>query len=66
MDKSGYIEIEEFFTVMINQELLLNYHNLKMTFDYFDKDRSGQLDSNEIEVLLNIKNTRDHKQLLKN
>jgi calcium-dependent protein kinase len=65
MDKSGYIEIEEFFTVMINQELLLNDHNLKTTFDYFDKDRSGQLDSNEIEVLLNIKNTGDHKQLVK-
>ena len=65
MDKSGFIEIEEFLTVMINQELLLNDQNLKTTFDYFDKDRSGQLDSNEIEVLLNIKNTGDHKQLVK-
>lgn len=54
-DKSGFIEVEEFITVTINEELLLNEKNLRLTFDYFDKDRSGQLDSSEIEELLHLR-----------
>ena len=64
MDKSGYIEIEEFITVTINEELLLNENNLKVTFDYFDKDRSGLLDSQEIEELFKG-NNNDNKELVK-
>lgn len=65
LDKSGYIEIEEFITVTINEELLMNEKNLKMTFDYFDKDKSGQLDASEIEELLKGKNKADNKKLVK-
>ena len=64
-DKSGFIEIEEFIAVTINEELLMNEKNLKVTFDYFDKDRSGQLDSHEIEELLKNKNKEDTKKLVK-
>lgn len=65
IDKSNYIEIEEFITVTINEELLMNEKNLRMTFDYFDKDKSGQLDSSEIENLLNYKGGEEDKNIVK-
>lgn len=65
-DKSGFIEIEEFLTVTISEELLLNEKNLMLTFNYFDKDRSGQLDCQEIEELLQIRSKEEgNAQLVK-
>lgn len=52
IDHSKFIEIEEFITVTINEELLMTEKNLKTTFDYFDKDKSGCLDEAEITDLL--------------
>lgn len=63
-DQSGFIEIEEFITVTINEELLINERNLRLTFDYFDKDNSGHLDSQEIEELLQIRGQDDDSQQL--
>lgn len=63
-DKSGYIEVEEFITVTINEELLINEKNLRLTFDYFDKDRSGQLDSSEIEELLHLRSRDDSNKAI--
>lgn len=65
IDKSGYIEIEEFITVTINEELLMNEKNLKTTFDYFDRDGSGQLDAQEIENLLQHRGSKEDKEIVK-
>ena len=65
IDNSGYIEIEEFIRVTINEELLINEKNLKVTFDYFDKDNSGQLDGEEIKGLLNIGNNEESDKTVK-
>lgn len=68
-DGSKYIEIQEFITVTINEELLLTEKNLKMTFDYFDKDKNGCLDQVEVLDLLNNRgstedNTNQVKELI--
>lgn len=65
IDKSGYIEIEEFIRVTINEELLINEKNLKVTFNYFDKDNSGQLDGDEIKGLLSIGNSEESDKTVK-
>ena len=64
-DKSGFIEIEEFIAVTISEELLMNEKNLRTTFDYFDKDKSGQLDQTEIMNLLQNRGSEEDKTVVK-
>lgn len=63
IDKSNFIEIEEFIAVTINEELLMNEQNLRMTFDYFDKDKSGTLDQEEILGLLQNRGSEEDKNM---
>jgi calcium-dependent protein kinase len=49
LDKNQYIEYEEFLRVTVNLDLLMTDKNLKMAFDFFDKDKSGKLTPDEIK-----------------
>ena len=51
MDNNKYIEYEEFARACINKEQFLSEPLLKFAFNYFDKDNSGQITFNEIEVI---------------
>ena len=47
-DNNGFIEIDEFIRATINKEKLLTEKNLKMAFDFFDKDKNGTISWEEI------------------
>lgn len=51
-DNNGYIEYEEFLRSMLNKEKLLTEVNLKLAFDIFDSDQSGEICVNEIKHLI--------------
>lgn len=53
-DGSNSIEYEEFIRSTINLEDILTDKNLKLAFDFYDKDGSGYLDVNEIKSALGI------------
>lgn len=62
-DDNGYIEYEEFITATINKNVLLSEDNLKIAFDFFDKNKSGTLDQKEIKNLLMMLCKKDICQL---
>jgi calcium-dependent protein kinase len=51
-DKNGFIEFEEFLRAALEVETLYTKQNLKMAFDFFDKDKSGKLSVEEIKIIL--------------
>jgi calcium-dependent protein kinase len=53
-DNSGYVEYEEFLRATVNTESILTERNLKMAFDFFDKDGSGKLSAEEIKSVLGV------------
>jgi calcium-dependent protein kinase len=55
-DNSGFIEYEEFLRATVNTESILTERNLKMAFDFFDKDGSGKLSADEIKAVLGVLN----------
>ena len=64
LDNNNYIEYEEFLRVAVDLNLLLTDKNLKVAFDFFDKDHSGTLTQEEIKEVLvmdsdNTKKTDD-------
>ena len=52
LDKNNYIEYEEFLRVTVNLDLLMTDKNLRIAFDFFDKDKSGKLSHEEIKEVL--------------
>ena len=60
-DHNGYIEYEEFIRAAIDQDYFLTDNYLKFAFNYFDRDRSGELNLEEIlrRFMQNAKNTKD-------
>jgi calcium-dependent protein kinase len=58
-DNSGYIEYQEFMVATVDKQLLLSQKNLKMAFNYFDKNRDGQLDKKEVKNLLILLSKKD-------
>ena len=52
-DGSGYIDYTEFLRVSIEEKYLLSKENLKKTFAYLDKDRSGTIEKAELMSWLN-------------
>lgn len=48
-DHSKEIDFSEFVTATANRELLLKGDKLRQAFDYFDKDKSGSIDIDEIK-----------------
>ena len=56
-DCSGYIEHEEFIRAAANKNDLLNESILKSCFDYFDKNKNGEISVDEIKnTFKNYKN----------
>ena len=69
-DHNGYIEYEEFIRAAVDKEYFLSENFLKFAFDYFDRDKNGQISFNEIKQLFlqtdkNKKNREAQNQLLK-
>jgi len=52
LDKNYFIEYEEFLRGTCDLELLITDKNLKMAFDFFDKDGSGKISHDEIKEAL--------------
>jgi len=48
-DNNGYIEYEEFVRASIDKGKLLTDSILRYTFDYFDKDKSGEITVDELK-----------------
>ena len=52
LDKNNYIEYEEFLRVTVNLDLIMTDKNLRIAFDFFDKDKSGKLSHQELKEVL--------------
>ena len=71
MNHNGYIEYEEFIRAAVDKEYFLSENFLRYAFDYFDRDKNGEITYNEIKQLFfqndkNKHNTEAQNQLLKN
>jgi calcium-dependent protein kinase len=70
-DHNGYIEYEEFLRAAVDKEYFLSDNFLRFAFDYFDRDKNGEISYNEIKQLFyqndkNKHNTEAQNQLMKN
>jgi calcium-dependent protein kinase len=61
LDKSGYIEYEEFLTATYDTNLLLTDKNLQCAFCLFDKDNSGKISADELKEVFGVSTTYDNK-----
>ena len=69
-DHNGFIEYEEFIRAAVNKKIFLSTNYLRFAFDYFDRDKNGNITFEEIKNIffINEKNKKDSKaqeQLLK-
>ena len=48
-DGSGFIDYSEFCVAAINKRKLLTNKKLKQAFNLFDRDKGGQIDSDELK-----------------
>ena len=70
-DHNGYIEYEEFIRAAVDKEYFLSENFLRFAFDYFDRDKNGEISFNEVKQLFSQSDNNKHnaeaqKQLLKN
>ena len=67
MDNNNYISYEEFIRAAIDKEVFLKEDTLKFAFQYFDKDNSGEITMDELEMVFkdSIK-SKDCKKELEN
>jgi len=70
-DHNGYIEYEEFLRAAVDKEYFLSENFLRYAFDYFDRDKNGEITYNEVKQLFyqndkNKHNTEAQNQLMKN
>ena len=70
-DHNGYIEYEEFIRAAVDKEYFLSENFLRFAFNYFDRDKNGEISFNEIKQLFyqndnNKHNSQLQKQLMKN
>jgi len=52
VDKNGFIEYEEFLRASLDKEKLLSKENIKLAFDLFDQDGSGDISKEELKNVL--------------
>ena len=69
-DHNGYIEYEEFIRAAVDKEYFLSDNFLRFAFDYFDRDKNGQISFDEIKQIFyqndkNKHNSEAQKQLQK-
>ena len=65
-DNNGYIEIDEFIRATINKEKLLTEKNLKMAFDFFDRNKNGRISAKELKYILKDGNVNTNDSVWKN
>jgi calcium-dependent protein kinase len=65
-DNNGYIEFDEFLRATINKENLLTEKNLKMAFDFFDRDKNGGISAKELKYILKEGNINSKDSVWKN
>ena len=61
MDKSGFIEYEEFVRAAVNKDFIMDEEILRFAFRYFDKDNSGEITFDEIEEVFKDSVTKKSK-----
>jgi calcium-dependent protein kinase len=54
IDGNGEIDYTEFLAASADMQFLLSRENLRNTFNFFDKDRSGQISISELRNALNL------------
>ncbi len=64
-DNNGFIECEEFSRGALDKRIFLDENVLKFTFDYMDKDGSGEISLNELKEVFGVKNDKDAEKSLK-
>ena len=67
MDNNNYISYEEFIRAAVDKKVFLKEEILKFAFQYFDKDNSGKITIDELEMVFkdSIK-SKDYKKELDN
>ena len=65
-DNNGFIEIDEFIRATINKEKLLTEKNLKMAFDFFDRNKNGRISAKELKYILKDGNVNTNDSVWKN
>jgi len=63
-DKNGYLEFEEFVRVLIDKKKLLTDENLRFSFNFFDKDGSGEITVDELKEFFGVNNTVEIEKLI--
>jgi calcium-dependent protein kinase len=63
-DNNGYLEFEEFARVLINKKQLMTKEILRFSFDFFDRDGSGAITLDELEVIFGKHNSDTLKKIL--
>jgi len=61
VDASGEIGLQEFMQACANKESLLDEKQLKISFQFFDKDGSGTVTTDELRDALGIGKNIDEK-----
>ena len=51
-DGNGYIEYSEFLTAALDHKIFLNDHSLRQAFETLDRDKSGDIDMEELHDAL--------------
>jgi len=65
-DGSGEISIEEFLRATLDYENIATEKHLKLAFEYFDKDKSGNLSPDEIRDVLGLTGNKKKAEKLIN
>jgi calcium-dependent protein kinase len=65
MDKSGYIEYQEFLLAAMDTKKLLTEENLLYAFNMFDKDMNGKISAEELKFVLGVGNEKSDKRVWK-
>lgn len=63
-DNNGYLEFEEFARVIIDKKKLLTNEIIKFTFNFFDKDGSGEITLEELQDIFGKNNEEAIRELV--
>lgn len=58
VDNSGTLEFEEMWEAVKLLEIPISYHDLKLTYDFFDTDKNGHIEEEEFKRWMNSQITK--------
>ena len=64
-DQSGYIEYEEFLRAVIDQKTFIDSKYLQITFESFDNNHDGKLDTSELKKIFGTNKNDYIEELIK-